>query len=170
MELGSEFELQVTSLLPNDEIGIDSTDPDVIKIEDNKLVAIGIGEATISVFSATTNITKEFTVKVSYNWPTDEVDLEGVYLGLVNYGSVTSSQMASFQYRFSINGTTSTYSMQKVGAWEYQNLLEEGNIYHLTVSNNTITKLVKCDDQETFAQIKKSSLVEGKIEAITGKY
>lgn len=167
MELGTEFELQITSLLLNDEIGIDSTDPEVIKIEDNKLVAIGIGEATISVFSATTNITKEFTVKVSYNWPTDEVDLEGVYLGLVNYGSVTSSQMASFQYRFSINGTTSTYSMQKVGAWEYQNLLEEGNIYHLTVSNNTITKLVKCDDQETFAQVKKSSLVEGKIEAIT---
>ena len=167
MDLGSEFELYAYSLLPGDEIGIDSSDTSVIKVEGKKLIAMGIGEATISVFSALTNITKEFTVEVSYDWPTDEVDLEGVYLGLVNYGSVTSSQMASFQYRFSINGTTSTYSMQKVGAWEYQNLLEEGNIYHLTVSNNTITKLVKCDDQETFAQVKKSSLVEGKIEAIT---
>ena len=166
-ELSEEYDVTATSLLNDDEAIIESSDDDIIKYENGKLIATGVGEAIISIFSASTNITIEYPVTVTYDWPTDTVDLEGVYLGLQNFGEITNSQMANFQYRFSIGGKVDTYSMIKVGTWELQNILEEGNIYHLTIANGTITNLVKCDDQETFAFTKKTSLVEGTVQAIT---
>ena len=167
LDLGGKLELTVSSMIPDDEIIYELDNSDILKLENNILTAIGTGTAVLTITSAINNASLIYTITVTYEWPVDTVATEGVYLGLYDYGNVTNSQMSSFKYKFSIDGTVQTYTMTKVGSWELQNKLEEGNIYHLIISGSNITDLVKCDDQEAFAYIKKSSLVEGKVEAIT---
>ena len=135
---------------------------------DNKLKAIATGTTKLSVIVSQNNtkLEREIDVEVLGTWPTDEDYNEAVYLGIYNYGRVTSSTLDSFKYRFFINDEVKNYEIKKIGEYELQNLLEEGNVYKLEITNEQITSITKLDDINTFSVIRKSSVIEGKVESI----
>ena len=152
-------------------INFDVLDTSIASITDGKLKGLKAGNTKlkVSVKQNNTLIEREIVVDVLGSWPTDEDYVEGVYLGIYNYGTVTSSTLDSFKYLFFVNDETKKYQIAKVGNYELQNQLEEGNIYKLEVEDGKITNLIKLDDQVPFSASITSSIVEGKVEEISAQ-
>ena len=174
LQLDENAEVTLESLAETNlqtSISFDIVDTSIVSITDGKLKGLKAGNTKIKVSVSQNNtfIEKEMVVDVLGTWPTDEDYVEAVYLGIYNYGRVTSSTLDSFKYRFFVNDSQSNYEITKVGAYELQNQLEEGNIYKLEIENEKITKLIKLDDQVPFSANKTSSVVEGKVEEISAQ-
>ena len=61
---------------------------------------------------------------------------EAVYLGVENYGTVTSKEKESFQHRFFVDGDIKTYTIPADGGkFVLQNQLQEGYVYDITVKD-----------------------------------
>ena len=83
MKVGEEFALNAT-ILPEDadqKVTYSVSNPSVLKLEDNKLVAVGEGKCKVTVTATANNLKKEFDVDVSLPEPEeivvdDEVKLE----------------------------------------------------------------------------------------------
>lgn len=159
-QLGEVFELEINS---SSDYTITALD-DVLKVENNKITTLKEGTGKLSIDNGDHQIEVEITVV--YTYPSDEVSLEYVYLGIYNYGNVNNSMLDNFKYRFFLDGETKVYTMKKVGNYELQNQLEEGKIYHLTIENEQITDLKKLDDLVPFSKPKQSTVVEGAVESI----
>ncbi|MBO7078503.1 MAG: CHAP domain-containing protein, partial [Bacilli bacterium] len=174
LQLDENAEVTLESLAETNlqaSISFDIVDTSIVSITDGKLKGLKAGNTKIKVSVSQNNtfIEKEMVVDVLGTWPTDEDYVEAVYLGIYNYGRVTSSTLDSFKYRFFVNDSQNNYEITKVGAYELQNQLEEGNIYKLEIENEKITKLIKLDDQVPFSANKTSSVVEGKVEEISAQ-
>ena len=174
LQLDENAEVTLESLAETNlqaSISFDIVDTSIVSITDGKLKGLKAGNTKIKVSVSQNNtfIEKEMVVDVLGTWPTDEDYVEAVYLGIYNYGRVTSSTLDSFEYRFFVNDDTKKYQIAKVGAYELQNQLEEGNIYKLEIENDKITNLIKLDDQVPFSASKTSSVVEGKVEEISAQ-
>lgn len=167
--VGEEINLHINNTEEEDTITYTSSDAAIIKVEnDGTLKALSEGKAKVSATSSLTNYTleKEIDVK-AFTYKTEPEVLEAVYLGIDNYGNVTNSQLDSFVYKFSLDGETVKYTMKKVGKYELQNQLEEGNVYHLTVSNGQITDLTKLDNPVPFVDTDEAQIIEGTVIAIS---
>jgi len=64
---------------------------------------------------------------------------QAVYLGVQNYGTVTSSSKDTFVHRFWKDGTILEYQVSNANNYAVQNTLQEGYLYDLTVSEGTVT-------------------------------
>ena len=164
--VGDHATIMMTSTKAGDQYTYTSSAPDVLSIDDGIYHALQEGTALITITSTITGAVWTKLVEVKYNWPTDTIQNEAVYLGIYNFGNVTNTNMASFKYRFMINGSEQTYTMSKVGNYELQNQLEEGNLYHLTISSGNITNLVKLDNQTPFSNPVISSVIKGYVQEI----
>ncbi len=168
--VGDSEKIIVETTTQNDSFTYSSSNLNVLTIDaDGTYHALQEGTTTVTIVSNVTSAQVVKQVKVIYEWPVDNVESDAVYLGILNYGTVTNSQMASFKYRFSIDGTVKSFTMTKVGNYDLQNQLEEGKIYHLTLNDNkdNITNLVRLDNQIPFGSPVTSSVIEGKVQAIS---
>ena len=87
--------------------------------------------------------------------------MEAVYLGVENYGTVTSKEKESFQHRFFIDGDIKTYTIPADGGkFEIQNQLQEGYIYDITVKDEAQVIDVELKDKGH------SNVVMGEVTAI----
>ncbi len=64
-----------------------------------------------------------------------------VYLGVQDYGTVSSTDKANFQHRFYVNGAVKSHPILTGASEGYaiQNSLQEGYLYDLTVANGMVT-------------------------------
>lgn len=171
LTVGATLQLEVESPLQNDEIEYSVNNDELATISsDGLLTVLKEGELMITIKSKVTGFKLEKVCNIVYNWPTETLDVEGVYQGLVNYGTVTNSQMDSFVYKFFVEGETKNYTMAKVGKYELQNILEEGNIYRLKLDGTKITGLVKLNKLDTFSPNSESLILEGKIQEISNYF
>ena len=86
---------------------------------------------------------------------------EAVYLGVENYGTVTSKEKESFQHRFFVDGDIKTYTIPADGGkFEIQNQLQEGYIYDITVKDEAQVIDVELKDKGH------SNVVMGEVTAI----
>lgn len=165
--IGDGARIIVTSSKENDEYEFASSNPEIFRIdEDGNYEALAEGNVTITITSTITGAKLTKTITIKYVYPTDTLLNEAIYLGLYNFGNVTNTQMDSFQYRFFTGGKEVKYQMAKVGDYELQNRLEEGNLYYLTVSNNKITNLTKLDGVTPLSSPRVNNLVSGFVEEI----
>ena len=73
--------------------------------------------------------------------------VEGIYRGIVNYGSVDRDQAAEFTYRFTVDGKEKIYSLwsgesdENGPSYPLQNQLKEGYRYELTVQDGVVTQV-----------------------------
>lgn len=87
--------------------------------------------------------------------------MEAVYLGVENYGTVTSKEKESFKHRFFIDGDIKTYTIPADGGkFEIQNQLQEGYIYDITVKDEAQVIDVELKDKGH------SNVVMGEVTAI----
>lgn len=174
LQIEENVELDLSSLATTNlqaPISFEVLDTSIASIADGKLKGLKAGNTKIkvSVNQNNTSIEKEIVLDVIGSWPTDEDYTEAVYLGIDNYGRVDSSSLNSFKYKFFLDGAVSKYEIVKVGNYELQNQLEEGNIYKLEINDGKIANLIKLDDQIRFASTKTSSIIEGKVEEISAQ-
>lgn len=64
---------------------------------------------------------------------------QAVYLGVQDYGTVTSSSKDTFVHRFWKDGTILQYQVSDANNYAVQNTLQEGYLYDLTVSGGIVT-------------------------------
>ena len=167
LEEASTLQLDVTKLNEKDVINYSVEDDSILSVSDTGLLTgLKAGKTNVHITSSLSNfvIIQEFIV-TSYVWPTDTEFTRGVYLGVDNYGTVTNSTLNDFSFKFNIQGNISKFKLAKVNDYELHNILEEGNIYELTLNGNTITNLVKLDNMKPFGE-KESLIVEGYISSI----
>ena len=145
MTIGDTLTLDINQKYADDQLNIEVSNKDLLNINDKTIKALNEGEVKLTISSTLTNYKLEQTIKINYNWPTDTIPLQGVYLGVKNYGTVNNSTLDNFIYRFNINGQVKEYSLKKVGNYELHNILEEGSLYGLTLNNNIIVNLTKYD-------------------------
>ena len=87
--------------------------------------------------------------------------MEAVYLGVENYGTVTSKEKESFKHRFFIDGDIKTYTIPADGGkFEIQNQLQEGYIYDITVKDEAQVVDVELKDKDH------NDVVMGEVTAI----
>ena len=87
--------------------------------------------------------------------------MEAVYLGVENYGTVTSKEKESFKHRFFIDGDIKTYTIPADGGkFEIQNKLQEGYIYDITVKDEAQVVDVELKDKDH------NDVVMGEVTAI----
>ena len=67
--------------------------------------------------------------------------VEAVYLGVKDYGTVTSSEKENFVHRFFVDGEEMEYTVAtgKNEKYAIQNELMEGYIYNITVADDVVT-------------------------------
>ena len=173
LDVDAEVDLSTLAATTNLQAPIDYKilDTSILSITDGKLKAISAGSTKISVSISQNNtkIEKEISVDVLGAWPTDVDYTEAVYLGIYNYGKVTSSTLDSFKYRFFIDGAEKQYEIKKKGSYELQNLLEEGNVYKLELEGEKVSSITKLDDINTFSAVNASSVIEGKVDEISAQ-
>ena len=86
---------------------------------------------------------------------------EAVYLGVENYGTVTSKEKESFQHRFFVDGDIKTYTIPADGGkFVLQNQLQEGYVYDITVKDEAQVIDVELKDKGH------SNVVMGEVTAI----
>lgn len=64
-----------------------------------------------------------------------------IYLGVENYGTVSSSNKDNFDHRFSVNGTEVKYKVSNANNYALQNVLAEGYVFDIdvdTINNEVI--------------------------------
>lgn len=65
---------------------------------------------------------------------------DAIYLGVKNYGTVTSEDKENFVHRFFVDGQEKTFTIPADGGkFEIQNKLQEGYIYDVTINGGQIT-------------------------------
>lgn len=65
---------------------------------------------------------------------------DAIYLGVKNYGTVTSEDKENFVHRFFVDGQEKTFTIPADGGkFEIQNKLQEGYIYDVTIDGGQIT-------------------------------
>lgn len=69
---------------------------------------------------------------------TDAQTRQGVYLGVYDFAHSDGYHKDMFRYRFQIDGVEQVCSIRKVGAYEIQNLLQEGGVYGITIQSGQI--------------------------------
>ena len=171
LTVGTNFQLEIENTASNDKLTYTLSDSSLATVDENGLITpLKEGNLIITITSKVSGYKLEKACEITYAWPNEIVDLEGVYQGLVNYGTVKNTQMDSFVYKFFVNGETKNYTMAKVGQYELQNILEEGNIYRLNLDGTKIVGLVKLNKLDTFAPNSESLILEGKIQEISKYY
>lgn len=167
IHMGDQGSIVMTSDYTDDEFEFVSSDSTIFSIDElGNYEALKEGTVTVTITSKYHDATFTKNIKITYVYPIDTLIPEAIYLGIYNFGTVTNSDMANFKYRFFINGKEEKYTMTKVGDYELQNQLEEGNLYYLTIDNNVITNLAKCDGSKPFVNPDESSLIVGHIKDI----
>ena len=85
------------------------------------------------------------------------VTAEAVYLGVKDYGTVTSKQKDEFDHRFFLDGKVQTFKVDTADRYAIQNQLMEGYIYDVTVTGGTVTEVALKD---------KGTITMGTVDAV----
>ena len=102
----------------------------------------------------------------------DEETVQAVYLGVQDYGTVTSSEKEEFVHRFSVDGQEQDYAIVTGAADGYaiQNVLAEGYVFDITVEDGVVTNAQPAEAlaEGTVSAVDEDSLtVDGKEIAIS---
>ena len=103
--------------------------------------------------------------------PKQASTVQAVYLGVQDYGTVTSSEKSTFTHLFSVNGSVQGYQVSDAGDYALQNLLAEGYVYDITVEDGTVTQVQAAQaaaQGEITAADENSITVDGKQISLEG--
>ena len=83
-----------------------------------------------------------------------------IYLGIQGYGCARAEEKDRFAHRFRQGERVCCYAVSDKGRYAIQNRLQEGQAYHLTIRQGTVTEAVLCpaDAQGTVNAVSGSSV------------
>ena len=103
--------------------------------------------------------------------PKQASTVQAVYLGVQDYGTVTSKEKSSFTHRFSVDGSVQEYQVSDADDYALQNRLAEGYVYDITVTDGVVTQVQEAQataQGEITAADSNSITVDGKEIALDG--
>lgn len=103
--------------------------------------------------------------------PLQASTVQAVYLGVQDYGTVTSKDKSNFTHLFSVDGSVQRYRVDDADNYALQNQLAEGYVYDITVEDGTVTQVQAAQaaaQGEITAADENSITVDGKQISLEG--
>lgn len=103
--------------------------------------------------------------------PLQASTVQAVYLGVQDYGTVTSKDKSNFTHLFSVDGSVQRYRVDDADNYALQNQLAEGYVYDITVEDGTVSQVQAAQaaaQGEITAADENSITVDGKQISLEG--